>query len=566
MWTEKYKELLESMIAGDKDTPGTVKDYKEHHDNMNVHFVVSMAAKDLQKAEEQGLVEYFKLTNKLDTSNMMCFDFEGKIHKYESAEEILETFYPMRLAYYQKRKDHLANEIQNVFEKLTNQARFIQMIVDKQLVVSNRKKVDIIQDLRKHEFRPFPKISGAKKAGETVDAQEDEEDEDEDEEDNEGGASAKGKGKAGGDATDYDYLLGMAIWSLTKEKIAKLKMQAEEKEQELLALLAKAPKSLWNTDLDRFLVEWEASCKAWVEDSSKDASGKKVKRKQAVLQTRKSIGTGARNASDDDDDFRPVKAPVKRKPLGEASRPKPAAKKAAKDEDEDVVMEEPPAPKPKLAAPKRKAVEKKTIRVDSDDDDDDDIEVVTKPAPKKTIKPSAVKSDSDDEVAIVPLKLKGKAKEVPKLLMDSEDDDDVLKPSAAAKGKGKAAPKRKSPTLSEDSDDDAYTKPVVKKKKVTDFFEKPVPKVKAAAAPTARKISKSMKPASPPKPKPKPKAVVSDSEDDDDIDFDSLPVPKKAAPAPARAARATAAKKYIELSDDDDVDGGDEDASMFEDE
>ncbi|KAG6912194.1 hypothetical protein DXG01_016587 [Tephrocybe rancida] len=98
----------------------SLQDYEEHHDNMKVHFVVSMAAKDLQKAEEQDLVEYFKLTNKLDTSNMMCFDFEGKIHKYESAGEILETFYPMRLAYYQKRKDHLANKIQNVFWKLMN--------------------------------------------------------------------------------------------------------------------------------------------------------------------------------------------------------------------------------------------------------------------------------------------------------------------------------------------------------------------------------------------------------------------------------------------------------------
>ncbi|KAG6918896.1 hypothetical protein DXG01_010960 [Tephrocybe rancida] len=103
-------------------------------------------------------------------------------------------------------------------------------------------------------------------------------------------------------------------------------------------------------------------------------------------------------------------------------------------------MEEPPAPKPKLAAPKRKAAEKKTIKVDSDDDDDDDIEVVTKPVPKKTFKPSAVTCNSDDEVAIVPSKSKGKAKEVPKPLTDG---DDTLKPSAATKGNGTAASERK---------------------------------------------------------------------------------------------------------------------------
>jgi hypothetical protein len=137
-------------------------------------------------------------------------------------------------------QDFLANEIQTAFEKLTNQARFIQMIVDKQLVVANRKKADIVVDLRKHNFRPFKKVTAAKSAGETEDAAEDEEKEDE-----------------AGEANDYDYLLGMAIYSLTKEKIEKLRAQAEEKERELLALLEKSPKQMWNTDLDRFLESWE---------------------------------------------------------------------------------------------------------------------------------------------------------------------------------------------------------------------------------------------------------------------------------------------------------------------
>ena len=80
------------------------QDYKEYHDNVNIRFVITMAAKNLEKAEEQGLVEFFKLTSKINTSNMICFNFEGKIQKYSSPEEILEEFYPQRLAYYQKRK------------------------------------------------------------------------------------------------------------------------------------------------------------------------------------------------------------------------------------------------------------------------------------------------------------------------------------------------------------------------------------------------------------------------------------------------------------------------------
>lgn len=102
-------------------------------------------------------------------------------------------------------QDYMANELQLQFEKLSNQARFVKMIIEKELVVSNRKKADIMADLRKLKFRPFPKVTKAKAAGETEDVVNPDEDEQ---------AAEDVPG-----STDYDYLLGMAIWSLTKEKV-----------------------------------------------------------------------------------------------------------------------------------------------------------------------------------------------------------------------------------------------------------------------------------------------------------------------------------------------------------
>ena len=115
------------------------------------------------------------------------------------------------------------------------------MIVNKELIVNGRKKADIVAELRKKSFRPFSKVAKAKAAGETEEALEDVEAEEE-----ETGAT-----------TDYDYLLGMPIYSLTKEKIDKLKEQGRLKEQELLALLEKTPAELWHTDLDAFVAQWE---------------------------------------------------------------------------------------------------------------------------------------------------------------------------------------------------------------------------------------------------------------------------------------------------------------------
>jgi hypothetical protein len=42
-------------------------------------------------------------------------------------------------------------------------------------------------------------------------------------------------------------------------QIEKLLQQAADKETELLALLELTPIQIWNTDLDRFLEEWEVS-------------------------------------------------------------------------------------------------------------------------------------------------------------------------------------------------------------------------------------------------------------------------------------------------------------------
>ena len=39
-----------------------MQDYKEHHDHVNVDFVVNVAAKEVEKAESQGLIEYLNLS------------------------------------------------------------------------------------------------------------------------------------------------------------------------------------------------------------------------------------------------------------------------------------------------------------------------------------------------------------------------------------------------------------------------------------------------------------------------------------------------------------------------
>jgi DNA topoisomerase-2 len=87
--------------------------------------------------------------------------------------------------------------MQRDLDKLTNQARFIKMIIDGKLVVSKKKKAVLMAELKKLNFAPFPKREDASKAGELEKTVENEEDGDDT------GEEAVG-------AKDYDYLLGVS--------------------------------------------------------------------------------------------------------------------------------------------------------------------------------------------------------------------------------------------------------------------------------------------------------------------------------------------------------------------
>ena len=85
--------------------------------------------------------------------------------------------------------------MQRELEKFTNQARFVQMIIDGKLTVSKKKKLVLVSELKKLGFKPFPKVVDAIKEGELAPIADNDE---EVEEDVETGASA------------YDYLLGVS--------------------------------------------------------------------------------------------------------------------------------------------------------------------------------------------------------------------------------------------------------------------------------------------------------------------------------------------------------------------
>ena len=103
MWTDDFKAKLEDIIRGEK-SPSWIKDYKEFNDHKTVHFVIELEEKHMKSALDEGLIEKFKLTKNVNTTNLVAFDTHGRIHKYENPEEIMEEYYAYRLQMYALRK------------------------------------------------------------------------------------------------------------------------------------------------------------------------------------------------------------------------------------------------------------------------------------------------------------------------------------------------------------------------------------------------------------------------------------------------------------------------------
>ncbi|KAK7026445.1 DNA topoisomerase 2-beta, partial [Halocaridina rubra] len=270
VWTQVYKEtVLEALVTGTEKNPPMITEYKEYNTDATIRFTVSMSEEKYRKAMDEGLHKVFKLQTSLATSSMVLFDHNGVLRRYETVEDILREFFDIRLKFYFKRKAYLLNLLEAEAAKLSNQARFILEKCEGRLVIENKKKKDMIAELQQKGYDSDPV-----KAWQRLMNSEDEEGYDSEEEE---------QGRHASSSKDYDYLLGMPMWNLTKEKKDELLKNRDNKVQELNILKLKSPEDLWNADLDEFMEKLDAIEKEEIESErqpvklTKGKASKKVK-------------------------------------------------------------------------------------------------------------------------------------------------------------------------------------------------------------------------------------------------------------------------------------------------
>ncbi|EDX05512.1 Top2 [Drosophila simulans] len=223
VWTQNYKEnVLEALSNGTEKVKAVVSEYKEYHTDTTVRFVISFAPGEFERirAEEGGFHRVFKLTTTLSTNQMHAFDQNNCLRRFPTAIDILKEFYKLRREYYARRRDFLVGQLTAQADRLSDQARFILEKCEKKLVVENKQRKAMCDELLKRGYRPDP----VKEWQRRIKMEDAEPADEEDDEEEEAAPSVSSKAKKEKEAdpekafkklTDvkkFDYLLGMSMW------------------------------------------------------------------------------------------------------------------------------------------------------------------------------------------------------------------------------------------------------------------------------------------------------------------------------------------------------------------
>lgn len=168
-------------------------------------FIVKMNPKDLDKLSEDEILDKLKLVKKV-TENLTCLNANNQIQEFQSAEEILDYYFKVKMEYLGKRKDYLVQELKTDLDILNAKITFIKAILDKSLVIEKQPKDKIVKNLEKII---------------TVKVQD-----------------------------SYDYLLNMPLYSLTLEKIKALTETLKNSKLKLRETQEKTLESFWLEDLE----------------------------------------------------------------------------------------------------------------------------------------------------------------------------------------------------------------------------------------------------------------------------------------------------------------------------
>jgi DNA topoisomerase-2 len=214
LWIDKFKESIEDLVEEKK-----IKGYKNNSSDVVINFEIDEVKDSEFKCKEETL----GLTSTLSTNNMVLFNKDGEITKYENVYDILDEFCKVRYDYYVKRKEYIIKELTHQSMIVKNKMQFLTEVMNETLEIKDKDEDELYKDLDK---RGYYKLKD------------------------------KGLDETYSTLSSYSYLLNMNIRSFTKQKLESLKEDIDKIEYDLDKVKRTTPKDMWLNELNDLETEY----------------------------------------------------------------------------------------------------------------------------------------------------------------------------------------------------------------------------------------------------------------------------------------------------------------------
>lgn len=264
----KFKARLEKM-EDDKQ----IKKFKNNcEDGDKVDFTIT--------TDDDGIVptlSNLKLIDSISIRNMVLFDQQGKLHKFDSIEDLLCYVLPIRYQGYKIRKEGDLSGLRSDLKWVLNKIKFIHAVHNGTLEIRDRDEAELDDELDS-KFDRKPVASRCKtKAIEHQDNDAVEDDvEDESEEPDEVNGKDEIDSRPIKNAT-FDYLLDMRARSLNiQSRVFKaLEKERDNLQEKIVKLEAISIEKMWQTELDELK---DTYTNKWLKVADCDSKGSNAKK------------------------------------------------------------------------------------------------------------------------------------------------------------------------------------------------------------------------------------------------------------------------------------------------
>lgn len=164
----------------------------------------------------------------------------------------MTQWFALRSQLYVRRKEYMLARLKKECETLSNKARFIKAVVEGTVIIAGRKKQNIAKQLQDQRFATQTQLDAIQKDENRLTVvKDDADDEEEVKADDQVDLMEVDNGEVA--PKEFDYLLSMPLWSLSKEKIEELTAQMNKKKDEHDMLEGTHIHQIWDKDLEDFL-------------------------------------------------------------------------------------------------------------------------------------------------------------------------------------------------------------------------------------------------------------------------------------------------------------------------